>query len=245
MAGKTSYEAFLADVLANVPSDRRAAVEEALSLESVKAQVEAGVKRQSDYSREMDSLRARREEVESTLQEGTERITEWQNWYDTASKEYESMKGMVDMRTNEEPVASVQQGLTKDELQAELAARDRMAIAYADLLTDIKMDHRDKFHERLDTSKLVEYALKRGVPLDVAYRESVAPREDELRKADLEQQLKKAREEGAREFAANHRLPIVSGPQEQHPIDLAPTAKTNSTDRVAAAVGAWNTAVTT
>lgn len=242
MASKNSFEAFLADVLSHVPQDRRAAVEEALAGDAA-AELEKGYRRQSDYSREMDRIRQREQELDATLSEANERVAGWQDWYNTASQEYEDMKRQVAMSTPDDDLtAHPSTGLSKEELQAELAARDRMAIAYADVLTDIKIEHKERFHEKLDTNKVTEYALKRGLPLDAAYREFIAPREKEIMKKEQEEMLAKAREEGAREALTKHRLPIVSGPLESHTLDLAPSAKTNSGDRVAAAVARWNSA---
>lgn len=237
-----SFEAFLADVLTHVPEDRRSAVEEALAGDA-RSELEKGYRRQSDYSREMDRLRQREQDLDATLSEANERVAGWQEWYNSASQEYDDMKRRVDLTAIEDDLpAHPQQGLTREELAQELAARDRMAIAFADVLTDIKMEHKERFHEKLDAQKLTEFALKRQLPIDAAYREFVAPKEEDLRKKELEKQLAAARDEGAREALTKHRLPVVSGPMETHPLDLAPSAKSNSNDRIAAAIAHWNSA---
>jgi len=241
MASKNSFEAFLADVLSYVPEERRGVVEEALAGDA-RSELEKGYRRQSDYSREMDRIRQREAELDATLTEANERVAGWQDWYQTASQEYEDMKRQVALKSDDDLPSHPATGISKEELATELAARDRMAIAFADVLTDIKIEHKERFHEKLDTQKLTDYALKRGIPIDVAYREFVAPKEEEIRKKDLEKQLADARAEGAREALTHHRLPVVSGPLEQHPLDLAPSTKTNSNDRVAAAIARWNSA---
>lgn len=242
MASKGSFEAFLADVLSHVPEDRRTTVEEALAASDARTELERGYRRQSDYSREMDRIRQREQELDATLTEANERIAGWQDWYNTASQEYDDMKRRVAMNTveDDQPTAPPTQGLTKEDLAQELAARDRMAIAFADVLTDIKIEHKERFHEKLDTQKVTEYALKRGLPIDAAYREFIAPREKEIQKKETEEMLARAREEGAREALTKHRLPVLSGPLETHPLDLAPSAKTSSNDRIAAAIARWN-----
>jgi hypothetical protein len=242
MAKKNSFEAFLADVLSHVPEDRRGAVEEALAGDAL-SELEKGYRRQSDYSREMDRIRQREQELDATLTEANERVAGWQDWYNTASQEYEDMKRQVAMTTAEDELPpQPKAGITKEDLAAELAARDRMAIAFADVLTDIKIEHKERFHEKLDTQKLTDFALKRGLPIDAAYREFIAPKEEELRSAELEKRIAAAREEGAREYATKHRLPVVSGPIEQHPLDLVQSTKTNPSERVAAAISSWNSA---
>lgn len=245
MAKSNSFEAFLADVLSHVPDERRAVVEEALAGDA-RTELERGYRRQSEFSREMDRIRQREQELDATLTEANERVSGWQQWYDQASQEYDDMKRRVALTSVEDEDGGIppqpQHGLTKEELAQELAARDRMAIAFADVLTDIKIEHKERFHEKLDTQKLTDYALKRGLPIDAAYKEFVAPREEEIRKKETEEMVARAREEGAREALTKHRLPVVSGPMESHPLDLAPSAKTTSNDRIAAAIARWNNA---
>lgn len=241
MSKKDSFEAFLADVMAHVPEQSRAAVEETFKLDAVRQEIERSTLRQSDYSRNMDQLKADREALDSAIADATNTHQEWQGWYSTATAEYDAMRQRIAELEAEgvDTVAHNVPGITEADLNARLADRDKMAIAFADVLTDLKMEHRDRFHEKLDTNKLIEHSMKRGMTIDVAYKDLMAPKLDELNKADLEKQLQKAREEGAREAISKHRLPMTSGPIEQHPLDLAPKVQGNSTDRVASAVTGW------
>jgi hypothetical protein len=238
------YEAFLADVLATVPEDRRSMIEETFKNDAIRSELEKGYLRQSDFSRAHDNLRAERENFQHTVEEANTRINGWQEWYTNASGEYETMRAenqrLVALDgTDQRPVV---QGMSQEDVTALLEARDRQAIAFADILTDLKLDHNKQFNEKLNTNELVTYATRRGVPLDVAYREYVAPRMDKIRSEELDAKLAKAREEGAREALSKHRLPVVNGPLEQHVLDRASSVKTDSNDRVNAAVERWNNA---
>lgn len=231
-----SYEAFLADIVSRIPEDRRGTVEEIFGLDDVRTELQRGYSRQSDYSRNMDALRREREEFEAVVAEANANIEGWQQWYEEKQQEIESMGNRHGVEDQ------VPLGVSREDFEAELARRDQLAIAYADMLTDIKLEHRTKFNERLDTGAVVKLAMEQRVPLNVAYEQYIRPREDERRKKDMEDQLAKAREEGAREYATKHRLPIASGPVEPHPLDMAPKVATGSRDRVAAAVAAFNNA---
>jgi hypothetical protein len=84
-----------------------------------------------------------------------------------------------------------------------------------DILSDLKYDHRDSFKERLDTDALIKFATEKGLPLETAYKEWVAPRVAERESESRKQDIKDAEERGAREALSKHRLPtapISSGP---------------------------------
>jgi hypothetical protein len=241
MSKKDSFEAFLADVLAAVPETSRATVEETFKLDAVRQEMERATLRQSDYSRNMDQLKADREALDQAIADTTTTHEQWSGWYTTASGEYDAMRQRIAELEAEgvDTVTTTTPGITEADLNARLADRDKMAIAFADALTDIKLEHREKFHEKLNAAALIDHAVKRGMTIDIAYRDLMAPRLDELNKADLDKQLQKAREDGAREALTKHRLPMTSGPIEGHPLDLAPKVQTNSSDRVSTAVNSW------
>jgi hypothetical protein len=239
---KDSFEAFLAEVLADIPEDRRGAIEETFKMDAVRSRVERGVQRQQDYSRNLDKLREEREELERMRTDTVAEHQTWQGWYDTASSEYEAMRQRIQELESEDEgmrAAPAVSGITQDEFARQLAERDKLAISFSDVLVDLKMEHRDKFHEKLDTNKLIDHAMKRGMSIDIAYRDLMAPRLEELDKAKLDKQLLQAREEGAREALTKHRLPTTSGPVDAHVLDLAPKVQGNQGDRVSAAVAGW------
>lgn len=231
---KDSFKAFLADIIAKVPEDKRAMVEETLTAESVVGDLQGAFLRQSDYSRNMDRLRDERREFEAMVAEANANIEGWQEYIDTKQQEIESM------RSEQNP--SGEEGWTREALLRELAQRDNMAIRLADVMTDIKAEHRERFGERLDTSAVMQLAAQKNLSFEHAYREFVGPREEERRKKEQEELIAKAREEGAREYATKNRLPIVPSHAEPHSLDLAAAVKANSNDRVAAAVAAFNKA---
>jgi hypothetical protein len=246
-----AYEQFLADLIAAVPDDKRAMVEETLKSDTVGAKLREGVLARADYSRQSDTLRTEREAFQAEVAEARQNITGWQQWYTGATQDYASLQERVTAYEEafgaldgKEPVHRDQNYLTKQEYEAALAQRDALAIQFADTLTDLKFDHKDKFGERLDTTKLIAFARERGLPIDSAYREFIADRVEERRQKDTDERIQKAKEEGAREYATTHRLPFSTGPSEAHPLDNAQKVPGDSRERVRAAVAAWNSAPT-
>lgn len=254
MAKKDAYEAFLADVLKAIPADRRSDIEATLKDESISNVLAERVMARSEFSRQMDSLSQEREEFQRQVQEARTNIDGWANWYQSAVQEqatlqekvaqYEALYGGLDDASGSEKREAAQaMGLTKEQLDAELRHRDEMAIRFADVLTDLKLDYKDRFGGRLDTKALTDYAMQHSMPIDAAYREMIAPELEKKREAELEEKIKRAREEGEREALSRHNLPMTTTPNgPRHVLDLREQVKTDSKGRVAAAVADWNNA---
>jgi hypothetical protein len=249
MAKKDAYQEFLNDLIAAVPEGQRATVEEAMKAEAVNSKLKEGVLARSDYSRSMDALRTEREALANEVTEARSRIDGWSQWYESATRDYAQMQQRVsELEAGGDPTGPVTlppNVLTREQVTEELANRDRLAIAFADTLTDLKLDHRERFKEKLNTNELIQFATKRGLPLDAAYREFTADRVKEQQEADMEARLKTAREEGAREYATSHRLPIASTNMEPHVLDNTNKVPQNPRDRIQAAAAAWNSSTHT
>jgi hypothetical protein len=118
-----------------------------------------------------------------------------------------------------------------------LAQREAAYLKFADDLTDLKMEHRAKFNEKLDTASLYKIVTDRQIPLDVAYNLMIADKVEEKRATDLAEQLKHAREEGAAEYATKHNLPVISSQNDLvHVLDSQEGIGKTQKDRVRAAL---------
>lgn len=237
-----AYDAFLADLKAINP-----AVEELIKDEKVSAKLRESVLARSEFSSQMDSLQAQRQEFEAYQAQERQKIEGWQNWYGTASTQVADVVNKLnkyreaygDLTDTEQTREAAKLGLTKDELESKLNERfqqhDVAAIKFADDLTDLKIEHRDRFKEKLDTAKVYEIAGKQNIPLNLAYNIFIQDRVETQRKSEQETALKAAREEGAAEALAKHNLPMLSSASEHvHFLDnKAPL--TNTSERVAAA----------
>ena len=254
-------EQFLADVLKNVPEDKKQVVEEALGMEAVSKELGEGYSRQSDYSRKMDELRTARDQAQQEIvqQQGVvdaerARYTEW---YEGANKDYTTAVdqlnaykeeyGALEAGEGKEPtVASVpSNALTRDEHERILAEQfdrhDRQAIQFADILTDLKLEHNQRFSEKLDTARLFDHVSKSGLPIQAAYQDLISERVQKAQEEKVQEQIKQAREEGVMEGRSQSQLPVrpdSSGPRPLDGLDKESTSE----DRVNAAASAWRQA---
>lgn len=243
-----AYEEFLADLKAINPE-----VEKILSDEKVSAKLRTGVLAKAEFSRGEDELRTARQSFEAEVNEARTKIEGWQKWYGDTTKEVTDMQtklktyadtyGELDDTNKRREAAKV--GLSKEEfdaaLQTELQRHDMAALKFADDLTDLKIEHRDRFKEKLDTSAVYKIAGEKNLPLGIAYNEYIADRVALKNKEDFDTAIKAAKEEGAKEFATKHNLPVVPNTNDLyvHSLD-AKDVPTTSKDRIAAAIHGFN-----
>ena len=246
----TIFNEFLADLKAVNP-----AVEEILKDEKVSAKLRESVLARADYSQSMDTLKAEREQFAGEVAEARQKIAGWQKWYgDTAQEisatkteleKYRETYGDLDSKSQTQ-VANKAGYLTKEDFQKalgeEIRQRDLASLKFADDLTDIKMDYRDRFHEPLPTPDVYQIAGDRGVDLKTAYGLFISDRVEEQRKAKYDADIAKAKEEGAAEYASKHNLPVVPSISDiVHYADLdSSKVPQTARDRIAAAVAGHN-----
>jgi DNA repair exonuclease SbcCD ATPase subunit len=243
----TAFNDFLADLKAINPG-----IEEILKDEKVSAKLRDGVLARSDYSSKMDELTTQREAFASEVEQARQKIEGWQRWYGDVTtqvagvqnqlKAYEAAYGPL-QTDGQVKAAAKHLGLSKDEvsglLEERMNQRDIAALKFADDLTDIKIDYRDRFKERLDTEAVFKLAGVRGTDLNTAYKEYISERVEEARTKDIEARIEAARKEAVAEFASQHKLPVVPSQSDLTPHVLdAKDIPATSRDRVAAAVAA-------
>jgi hypothetical protein len=245
-------DSFLADILDKVDADKKQAVEEALRDPIVTKALDTGYRRQDDYSRNMDELKKARQEAEKEVQQARGALSlereQLVDWYSKANEQYQAATGKLkqyqeeygDLESGVKPKAP-ENTMTREEyeeaMRLALDDHSRSAIKFADVLTDMKMEHRERFSERLDTDALFEHQAKTKLPLTAAYKDFVSERVMEAEKAKHEEALKQAREEGLREGRSQANLPVR--PDASNPVFQALEKPMTSEDRVNAAVSAW------
>lgn len=243
------YTDFLADLKSVVGDDKWTAVEEGLvKNEKASAKLKDSVLARSEFSRAMDELDTARKEFQQFQATEKQKIDGWQKWYGETSqdfatasdqlRQYKETYGDLDDRSQRREAAKV--GLTPEafekRLNEEIQKHDVAALRFVDDLTDVKIEHRDRFKEKLDTDAVYKLAGEQGIPLKVAYNLFIADRVEDQRKTQYTEDIKKAREEGANEALAKHNLPVMSSHSDiVHTLD-AQNPLTNPRERVSAAV---------
>lgn len=242
----TLYKEYLAELVAIKPE-----LKDLLEDEKVSAKLKDGVLARADYSSSMDELKASRLQMEQYLAQEKQKIEGWQKWYGETSQTFattaEELQRYKDEFGDLSPEGQRREarkmGMTPEEVQKTLAEeigkRETAFLKFADDLTDIKIEHRERFKERLDTDAVYGIAAKEGLSLQNAYKMHIADRVEELQKKDLAEQLRAAREEGAKEALSKHNIPVMSNDSAvTHVLDVQDAPKT-SHDRIAAAVAAF------
>lgn len=216
-----AFAAFVPEFLGEFPEDIRDKVADAIK---GSAKAKDAFLRQADYSRFMDEAKAERDAAiaaaQTEIQQARDIADKWNKWGETSYTElstaterlrkYEETYGAIDATTTAPKAVP---GFSKEEvaalLETKLAERSQQMVAFADVLTDLKLSHRDTFKETLPTQDLLKYAAEHGITdLSRAYTEFTAPRMSERRDTEHAEALKRAREEGAREALSNTKLPV-------------------------------------
>jgi hypothetical protein len=232
------YDAFLADLKKINPK-----VEEILD-DATNAKLKESVLNRSEMSRQMDALAAERAEVAAFVEQEKTKVQGWQDWYggvtqdisnmQTELKSYKDAYGQLDSTTKRQVAES--HGMTKEDFEKNLQQRDVAAIKFVDDLTDLKIDHRDRFKEKLDTGAVYKIAGEKNLPLDVAYNLYIGDRVQKLNEKQVEERIAQAKIDAVAEYATKHNLPVISSnPDYIHPID-AKQPLTNPNERINAAV---------
>ncbi|MBM4201661.1 MAG: hypothetical protein FJ189_10300 [Gammaproteobacteria bacterium] len=215
-----AFAAFAAELVQEFPEEIRDKVAESIT---GSAKAREGFLRQSEFSRYMDEAKAEREaalaQAQAEIAAARDIADKWNKWGEASYSElstaterlrqYEQTYGSIDTTA---PAKAVP-GFSKEEvaslLETKLAERSQQMVAFADVLTDLKLSHRDSFKEPLPTQDLLRFAADKGVAdLKQAYEMFTAPRVAERRDEEFAEQLKRAREDGAREAMSTAKLPV-------------------------------------
>lgn len=236
------YQDFLADLKKINPK-----IEEILD-EPTNTKLKESVLARSEMSRQMDALTAEKTQMNDFLAQEKKKIEDWSKWYGDTTKEvadmstelkqYRDIYGQLDNAGKERVAAQV--GISKDEfektLNSRLQERDLGALKFVDDLTDLKIEHRDRFKEKLDTSAVYKVAGENNVPLGVAYNIYIADRVQKLQETEVAERIAQARKDAVSEYVTEHKLPVLSSNNDYiHSLDVKKPL-TNREERISAAV---------
>lgn len=145
-----------------------------------------------------------------------DRATQMQN----TLAQYESIYGPIQNAQDARQAAQVT-GINEDAVRKmladELGKRDQAYVGLTKAVSKATSDYVTRFKEPLDVDAVEKIALERGLSFDTAYKEFITPKLEAQRSAEVEAQLKAAREEGYRDAMSKHKIPVESAPREQHP----------------------------
>jgi len=169
------------------------------------------VLRQADYSRNMDLVR-------SDAQKNSTYREELAAWQKDQQKIYEdALAGVVKPVVTTQTVAPDFTALEK-KWEEKFTQQGNQMIGLLETVGELASGHAVEFKEKLDTASLKKIAMEKNLSLKQAYEEMVAPRRNEHVASQRKAELDAAREEGARDFASKHKIPVDTTIREYHPI---------------------------
>lgn len=238
-----AYEAFLADLKAINPQ-----IEEIIKDEKVSSKLRDGVLARSEFSSQMDTLRQERDQMNDYLEKEKQKILGWQKWYGEVTQSVSSMQEKLERYAEEygdlddagQRREAKKHGMTVEEfneaLGKELQKRESAYLKFMDDLSDLKIEHRERFKEKLDTDAVYKIAGEKNLPLGVAYDVFIADRVKEQNAKDVEEKIAAARKEGYQEALSKHNLPVLDSKSEMTHVLDAKDVPASHQDRVKAAI---------
>lgn len=164
---------------------------------------------QDDYNAQLGRVKA-----------AEDRVKQYNDWYGTASKQHsDAMTELATLKAagnggyQEPQQIDTSKFISKDDLAKFAMDQSARTAGVIKTVGRLASRHAAKFQEELDVDALEKIATEKGLPLETAYNELIAPREEAKRNADFEAKIKAAREEGGREALSRHKLPVDAAPE--------------------------------
>jgi hypothetical protein len=219
MTPKDAGQQFLAELLAQIPEDRRAAVQETLSAsEAALNTLGAATLRQSEFSRRMD-------EADQIVAQTTAYKGELDAWYAANKAKVEAAE-----RTPTTPITTPTTpttGWTKEDYEADIAQREATYAGAAVAVPDLMFDHFQAFNEKLNVAALMKDPEMRTLGLAGVYQKVYGPKLAEKAKAAEEARINtEVEKRTAERMAATRSMPYPVNGREPHFLDaLDPSIK--------------------
>ena len=102
-------------------------------------------------------------------------------------------------------------------VENQLRMRDAAYVGLTKTAVRISADFTRRFNDTLDVDAVEKLAMERGLTLDQAYKEFIAPKEQAALEARHKEDIEKAKAEAVRDYQSRMKLPIDTKPREAHP----------------------------
>jgi len=237
-SAKQYFEELCAE--AGYSPEETAALVKVATNDKVAPKIEGLLKTADDYNAQVGRVRAAEDKVQK-----------YDQWYGTATAEYQQAfqqleaekkrLGVMD-NTNGNGAHQIDttQFITKADLEARLQDQGGRFASVIKDLTKVAGRHMHEFKEELDVDALEKMATENNLPIGIAYERMVKPRVEAREKEKLENAIKNAREEGARDALSRHKLPVDAVPQDTAPMYRTVDPKDVPKDMDADLLEAWH-----
>lgn len=154
--------AFLNDLLSRIPEDQRAGVEAALAPDEIQNFADQGASRQQDYSRKMDDIRLKAQQIETERAAINQRAQDQREWYEANLPILEAGRQAVAGGVVTPPVTPPTPPavtlpadlMRKAEVEALVNNREAGAVAFFAAVNHLSLQHYQRFGEVLDIAAL-------------------------------------------------------------------------------------------
>jgi hypothetical protein len=214
--------------------------------------------RADEFSRKMDELKGEKDKWTKWY---TDSLAEYQknqqivSDYESRVKAYETQYGPIDGNVNGQRLAVASPAnpdmFTRKDFETEMQKREAANVELLKIGLKLSARHLHEFKEPLDVDGLAKQAIERNVSLQQAYDDMMQPKREEIAKTRHDEEIRLAREEGARDFASKHKIPVDAKPRETAPLfnrlamdesKLPPAGQPRDAALRSSFVDAWNSA---
>lgn len=227
---------------AGLSKEQTETVLQAMENEKFRTGVSAGYKRHEDYSREMDQMRTEKQRLRDWYEK--EELPKYQSYQQGLDKlaKYREVYGDIDEdqglnipQANGNGNRRSAAGMTKEEvdryIEDKLRLRDGAYVGLTKTAMKISADYMKRFNDLLDVDAVEKIALDKGLPLDQAYKEFIAPKEQAAMEARHKEEIEKAKAEAVRDYQSRMHLPVDTKPRDAHPFFDRKTVEPGKTDQ--------------
>src|SRR5262245_21022064 len=225
---------------AGLGKDETAAILQAMDNEKFISGISQGYKRHDEYSRGLDEVRAEKARLQNWYEK--EELPKYQAWQTDIDKLKRYRDTYGDFEDDDQGLNNGRNargnanrpGVSKEELDKyfdeKLRQRDAAYVGLTKTAVKISADYTKRFGDTLDVDAVEKMALEKGLSLDQAYKEYIAPKEDAAREGRHQEDIKKAKEEATRDYQARLKIPVDTKPREAHPFYDRKTPDKNVSD---------------
>lgn len=192
-----SGKAFLDQILAKLPESLRDQAKTALTAPEAADALTLlgdGVLARSDYSRQMDEIKAK----EATLTSDYDNLNAWYaenkerlGKVETLEQQIARLQGNPPIPTPTPTPTPAPTGLSREDVDKILLERDKGYARVLGLTTQVAARHLRMFGEEPDMPAVIDLATKKAIPLEDAYREKYGEQLAEKAKAAEDERINK------------------------------------------------------
>jgi len=178
------------------------------------AEIKAGFLRQDEWSRREDARRKKEQEIMQKERETQAYHEQLQAWYEANEQALRAAADMQQRGSNPADRQVYEEAMSRvEELEEKLQRLGESAVNLSLFISDKSFDYYERFKKRFPGREFEKFVNETRIPdLDIAYEKFIAEDMAKIDAKKREEELKAAREEGAREALSRVNVPVDTAP---------------------------------